>query len=254
MLNLHVLSSGSCGNCYIIESADKYIVVDVGLPLYRLKEFMQFNEDKGIDLYLTHEHTDHVAGIKPFLNKFKPNVYTSEGTATELHSKGINCEHFFILDPSKIYSMKEYEVYPFKIAHDCRQPFGYRFNFNKLSVGFATDLGFVSKDVLNGITGCECVILESNYEDDLLINGSYPYHLKKRVMSSKGHLSNKEALNVVSQIFAKGLKKLFFGHISEENNSYTIIEKYVDFCKSNFAIEADYFKQMIPVKGLVLDA
>jgi phosphoribosyl 1,2-cyclic phosphodiesterase len=73
-------------------------------------------------------------------------------------------------------------------------------------------------------------------------------------MSSKGHLSNKEALNAVSQIFSKGLKKLFFGHISEENNSYDLIEKYVDFCKNNFAIEAGYFKQMTPVKGLELDA
>lgn len=254
MLNLHVLSSGSCGNCYILESEDKYIVVDVGLPLYRMKEFIQFDKDKGIDLYLTHEHTDHVAGLKPFLNKFKPNVYTSEGTATELHYKGISCENFYILDPGKIYSMKTYDVYPFKIAHDCRQPYGYRFNFNKLSVGFATDLGFVTNDVLSGITGCECVILESNYEEELLMAGSYPYHLKRRVMSSKGHLSNKDALNVVSQIFSKGLKKLFFGHISEENNTYEIIEKYVDFCKNNFSIEAGYFKQMTPVKGLRLDA
>lgn len=254
MLNLHVLSSGSCGNCYILESEDKYIVVDVGLPLYRMKEFIQFDKDKGIDLYLTHEHTDHVAGLKPFLNKFKPNVYTSEGTATELHYKGISCENFYILDPGKIYSMKTYDVYPFKITHDCRQPYGYRFNFNKLSVGFATDLGFVTNDVLSGITGCECVILESNYEEELLMAGSYPYHLKRRVMSSKGHLSNKDALNVVSQIFSKGLKKLYFGHISEENNTYEIIEKYVDFCKKNFSIEADYFKQMTPVKGLRLDA
>ncbi|MDK2791506.1 MAG: hypothetical protein PWQ25_369 [Deferribacteres bacterium] len=254
MIYLHVLSSGSSGNCYIIETENRYVVVDVGLPLYRLKDFITFEKYKAIDLFITHEHTDHIGGIKPFLNKFKPNVYTSEGTAWQLNIKGINCEGFYILDARKVYDLKDYEVLPFNITHDGAQPFGYRFNFDNTSVAFATDLGVVTNEVLNGINGAHCLVLESNYEEDMLINGSYPYHLKKRVMSSKGHLSNKDAINVVSEIFNNGLKQLYFGHISEENNDYSLMQKYVDFCRRNFGISADFFRQMSPVKGIRLYA
>ena len=252
MLKLNVIGSGSSGNCYILETNNRYIVVDIGVPLYKVRDEITFEEGKTIDLFITHEHVDHILGLKPFINAFNPKVYTSEGTAFQIHKKKIEPEHFFVLDTKKIYAFDDYEVIPFNTSHDACQPFGYRFNFTNSSISFATDMGIVTNEVLEIIRGSFCLILESNYEDDMLLNGSYPTRLKKRVMSTKGHLSNKEAINLVSQIFSFNLKKLFFGHISEENNDYSLMERYASFCRKNFHIEADYFMQHTIKKGILI--
>lgn len=254
MLKLNVISSGSSGNCYILETKNRYIVVDIGVPLYKIKSEFVFDDNKKIDLFITHEHIDHISGLKPFINTFNPQIYTSEGTAFQIHKKKIEPEHFFVLDTNKIYDFDDYEVIPFNTSHDACQPFGYRFNFTNSSISFATDMGVVTNEVIEVIRSSNCLILESNYEDDMLMQGSYPERLKKRVMSTRGHLSNREAINLVSQIFSFNLKKLFLGHISEENNDYTLIEKYITFCKNNFHIQADFFKQHSTKKGILIDS
>lgn len=252
MLQLNSISSGSSGNCYVIESDKRYIMVDVGLPLYKIERSFSFCSEKPIDLFITHEHTDHVAGLKPFLKKYKPNIYTSEGTAISLRRKNIDVSDFYVLDNHNAYPIEEYEVTPFKIIHDGNMPFGFRFDFASNSVCFATDLGVVTEDVINVLKKSRHLILEANYEESMLLQGSYPEHLKKRVLSNKGHLSNAEAINVISRIYYDGLEQVFFGHISEENNSYPVVERYTSFCVENFSINACYFRQNIPFLGIDL--
>lgn len=252
MLKLNSLASGSSGNCYIMETTNRYVMVDVGLPLYKIENLFNFSPEKPIDLFITHEHTDHVVGIKPFIKKYKPNVYSSEGTALSLSLKNIDASDFYIMDSYNIYSFDEYEVVPFDVLHDGNMPFGFRFDFSSKSICFATDLGVVTEQVLRVLKECHTIILESNYEESMLKNGSYPQHLKKRVLSTKGHLSNADAINTVSKIFQDGLKQVFFGHISEENNDYNLMEKYTAFCIKNFSVSACYFKQNTPAMEIVI--
>lgn len=245
MPKLNIIATGSSGNCYSIEMNDEIILVDCGVPLKRIKETVDFAEyqKKPVTLYITHEHTDHISGLTPVINQLRPKIYTSEGTADSLHAKGVDTELLFVLDDSVQYDFKNYAVSPFRIMHDSAEPFGFSFNIEGKQICFATDLGVASDSVLNHLTKANTLILESNYEENLLLKGSYPEYLKKRIMSAKGHLSNKDALNVVGILSKDIIEKVFFAHISDENNDYDILNKYVSFCTEKYCVDTAFVRK-----------
>ncbi|MGA1863322.1 MBL fold metallo-hydrolase [Deferribacter thermophilus] len=253
MIYLNVVSSGSKGNCYTINTDDSLIIVDIGTSFSKLKDTLSnINLDqKELFLFLTHEHLDHTKGLKSLLTNFKPNVFCSMGTAIEISKKyEIDPSNFYILDVGKIYKIDGFEVIPFKVLHDGAEPFGYHFVINGKGVTFSTDLGVVTDDIIEYLNDSHLAILESNYEDSLLQNGSYPGFLKKRIESIKGHLSNRQAINTLSMINTKKLHTVFLGHISEENNRYEIIEKYVSYCNSHFHFTTKYLKQKESIENI----
>lgn len=251
-LVFNCVASGSSGNCYFIEFEDKVIFVDVGVPFKRISEAVDVSRFSGKDvhLFITHEHTDHIAGIKPFINRFSPNVYSSEGTALALEKQAGDISSFYILESGGDYDIDGFSAIPFDISHDSKEPFGFRFTFDDKVVSFATDLGVVTKDVEKFLHCSDLLVLESNYEQKLLTESSYPTYLKNRISSHKGHLSNKDAFNLMGSICDTGIAKAFLAHVSDENNDYELLEKYAKACFKNYDVPTEVLMRDKPVIGV----
>jgi len=243
---LNVVASGSSGNCYHINYNDMHIFVDIGVSRYKIDELLEkenISDSEKILLFLTHEHNDHVSGLIPFINRYNPVVFSSEGTADVLKSKKIDVNDFFILKKDISYDFESISIDCFQVMHDSNEPLGYRLSLGEKAITFATDLGYASDYIEDFLKYSDIGILESNYEDELLKNGSYPAYLKRRILSSRGHLSNKEALGMAARVSGSKLKKLLLGHVSEENNDYALLQRYSDFATKNFGFKTHFLKQ-----------
>lgn len=249
-MTFNCVSSGSSGNCYFLELADRVVFVDCGVPMKSIMSAVDITRFQGkeIQLFITHEHHDHVSGLKPFINRFSPKIFASEGTASALY--GTLGQHIYVLDGGFEYDLGGLSVIPFDINHDSSEPLGFRFSFEEKVVTFATDLGIVSKEVEKFLCCTDVLVLESNYEPKLLEAGKYPSYLKKRIASQKGHLSNKDAVKILSTICDTGLGKVFLAHVSEENNDYELLENYAKYCRKNFNIDTSVLRKETPRTGI----
>ena len=246
-MKFNVIASGSSGNCYCIENNGHFIFVDAGATLTSIRKGLENRKPdikKGASLFITHEHTDHISGILPLISSFNPKIYTSRGTAFALVEKGIDPETIFTIDANITYEFADFTVMPFKTMHDAAEPFGYKFDFGSKTVSIATDFGIVTDDVLKAVEDSHVLTVESNYEDELLKkNRKYPEYLKKRILSKKGHLSNKDAFYLIGELSKCKLERCFLGHVSENNNDYDILEKYADACLNVHNIETSVLRQ-----------
>lgn len=239
-MNLHILASGSSGNCSCLEHNGRYIFIDAGIPFSKIKGPLGNIGESGkdISIFITHEHHDHISGLIPFVRALSPNVYTSGRTADILACAGLDQEKLFVLDSGVCYDFHDFAVTPFDLTHDAAEPFGYKFDIGGTIFSIATDLGAVSEYLLKALEGTQTIMLESNYEDEILKHCSYPAVLKSRIASIWGHLSNKDAFNAVGELSKSGLSKCFFSHVSENGNSYDVLDRYAKNCKECYMVEA----------------
>lgn len=223
MAKLCPLFSGSSGNSLYISSRDAAILIDTGKSAKQLEIAMKENDldiDKIQAIFVTHEHVDHVQGLRVFASRHKVKVYMSEGTAEVLTYKEILNGSF----PVEIIKDKEIcvagmGIKSFPTSHDSAESVGFVVTTpDGKRIGLATDLGFVSKPVLEALTGCDAVIFESNHDIGMLQNGDYPYYLKRRILSSTGHLSNRDCARVLPKFLKTGTTRFILAHLSRENN------------------------------------
>ncbi len=145
------------------------------------------------------------------------------------------------------YELDGFSAIPFHISHDSAEPFGYRFSFGEKIVTFATDFGTSTKELEYFLCCSDLLVLESNYEQEMLEKGPYPKYLQARISSHKGHLSNRDALKVISSICdTGGIKQIFLAHVSDENNCYDLLNKYADFCSTNYKIPTAVLRRETP--------
>ncbi|MCR4926019.1 MAG: MBL fold metallo-hydrolase [Clostridiales bacterium] len=216
------LFSSSSGNSIYIGSAKSSVLIDVGVSA---KQMTIALDNFGIDIetikgiFVTHEHSDHIKGIKVFASKYNIPVYASKGTIEAMDKLGILNGKFevnVIEDTVELDSMK---IKRFNTSHDCLESTGYTVELpdgNKAAV--CTDLGIVTEEVKKAIGGCNLVLAESNHDIRMLQNGMYPYSLKRRILSDKGHLSNESCSEFLKELISKGTTRFFLGHLSKENN------------------------------------
>lgn len=219
------LFSGSSGNSTYVEiDEENGILIDCGRSTKQIESSLANNE---IDMkrikavLITHEHTDHVAGLKVFLKKHNVAVYSSEGTMNCLKVKGIIGEKSpsFILDSGKELDLTFASIIPFETSHDCVQGMGFVVNCpNGSSFALCTDLGYVSENVKNSLLGCKAVMIEANHDVMMLQNGPYPYYLKRRILSDIGHLSNEACAEMLPLLVEKGAENIILSHLSSHNN------------------------------------
>lgn len=246
MLEIDVLASGSSGNSYLLTLNSSAVFVDIGVCKRDLLKFKKRLEGKKVSLFLTHEHIDHIKGFKYFQSLYDGEVFCGFATAKYLHQMGYDTENIKIIEHNHTYTFDELQVYTFGLSHDSADIFGFRFDIGGYRIYFVTDTGEVCNDIYDAIAKTNLLFLESNYEDEMLIKGRYPAHLKKRIMSRKGHLSNRDAINTLHEIYDHSLEKVCFSHISEENNSYDLMDKYCKYCEKTFKIDTIYLKQKTP--------
>ena len=230
MSNIRIISlySGSTGNSFAIVAPSGTLLIDAGKNAKRLCGALS---EVGIDvdsigaILVTHEHTDHVSALPVFLKKHPVPVHIAYGCAYKLLPHP-SVEPLLNMHPpiheECICGMR---VTSFPTPHDSRASVGYRIEILDedgnitYRIGYATDIGYVTPEIEEGLSGCDAVILESNHDYDMLMTGTYPYDLKKRIASRRGHLSNPDSAALAARLCAKGTKKLMLAHLSQENNA-----------------------------------
>lgn len=219
MARLCPLFSGSSGNSYYIGSRSGGVLIDCGRSARQMENMLRLC---GIDplalhaVFVTHEHTDHISGIRVFTKKYGLPVYASPGTLDAIAPGLPGADLRPLTGPVEAAGMT-LEAFP--VSHDCAQPVGYRVHTaDGRSFCLATDLGYLSEPVKEALRGCDTVVLESNHDLELLRSGPYPYHLKRRILSKEGHLSNADCAAFLPELAQSGVRRFMLGHLSRENN------------------------------------
>ena len=217
------LASGSSGNSTYIKSGDTAVLIDAGISYKAICERVALAGGDIAEISavaVTHSHSDHICGLKTLLAKTGAPLYATSQTAEELIKanalpKGANV----VFTDSERAVFGDFEICRFKTSHDTPGSCGYRINTPDGSCGVCTDLGVVTDEVRQAVAGCEVLLFEFNHDIDMLRRGPYPPHLKIRILSDLGHLSNTAAAAEVPFILNSGTKQLILGHISRQNNT-----------------------------------
>lgn len=220
MARLCPLFSGSSGNSYYIGSRSGGLLIDAGRSAKQLEGMLRLC---GIDplaiggILVTHEHTDHVSGLRVFAKKFGTPIYASAGTLRALAPSLEGLETHTAHPGLELSGM---EVEPFPTSHDCAEPTGYRIRTQDgRTFALATDLGQVTDTVRGHLLGADFVVIESNHDLELLRTGPYPAMLKRRILSERGHLSNRACAALLPELLQSGARRFLLAHLSHENNT-----------------------------------
>ncbi len=224
------LSSGSAGNSYWFESDGTAILVDAGLGPRETKKRL---ESVGRDItqlraiVVTHEHYDHIRGAEKISRKYQIPIYLTKGTL-DASSIDTGETKVVVFDNDRAFTIGELQVHACRTIHDAADPACFVIEARDgTRVGLASDLGYVNGEVLKHLSGCDGLFFESNHDLDMLRMGSYPWSLKRRIMSRYGHLSNDDSVTAVQRLLGAELKTLCMIHLSQKNNHESIVR---DMC------------------------
>jgi len=232
MFQTSVLASGSKGNSILIRTESTKILLDAGLSGKKITNFIQsikLDENKLDGVVISHEHSDHIRGAGIICRKLHIPLYISKDTYNackeRLGNLPIAAIHF---ENGSSFTIGDIKIRAFQSSHDVVD--GSNFTLKKVGdetrkLAIATDLGFSSNLMITQLKNSTSIILESNHDLKMLISGSYPPHLKQRIKSKQGHLSNEQAVNVIKEVYHPGLKNIILAHLSEENNLPTKAKK-----------------------------
>lgn len=222
------LSSGSAGNAYWFESDGTAILVDAGLGTRETKKRLVALErdiDKLTAIVVTHEHSDHIHGAERLARKYQVPIYLTQGT---LDNSRIDPEETktVIFRNNSHFTIGELQIHARRTIHDAADPACFVIESRDgTRVGIASDLGHVNEEVVRHLSGCDGLFFEANHDLDMLRSGTYPWSLKRRIMSRVGHLSNDQSLSAVQRLLGAELKTLCMIHLSQKNNHESIVRE-----------------------------
>lgn len=225
-----VLASGSKGNAIYIEHRGRAIVVDQGLSMAELKRRMLLRDidiSTVCGILVSHEHRDHIAGVGVTARSLGIPVYATAGSFERMTSIFNGGEERIVIESGTPFSTDGFDIHPYSISHDAADPVQYVIAAGRKRLAVATDVGFISTLVTERLRDADLIILESNYDLDMLKKGSYPWQLKQRIMGKQGHLSNRNAAELIFNLTRNGRPKIILAHLSEENNHPDLAEQTV---------------------------
>lgn len=220
-MRLGVLASGSRGNSLALEHQGFMLLVDGGLSgrKHQLRlDSCGMGDATPAAILVSHEHSDHVSGVGVLSRKWRIPVYGTRGTLESSTCRTGRLNSAVELANGSSVEMGPFLVSAFSLAHDAADPSGFIVEWEGGRLGIATDLGHPGPLVRESLSGCTALVLEFNHDEDMLWNGSYPWHLKQRIASSTGHLSNNIAADLLSSVLHPGLGLCVLAHLSQENN------------------------------------
>lgn len=222
-----LLASGSRGNSALIEADGCRILVDAGLSGREIERRLATLELTGEDLHailISHEHHDHVGAVGPLARRYDLPVYVDHQTHAALPKLG-KIDQLQLFTAGEKFLCHDLTISTFSTTHDAVNPVGFVVDSSEGRVGFATDLGMPTRLVSEHLKECRVLVLEANHDEQMLLDGPYPWPLKQRIRSRHGHLSNLESEGLLRDINWPGLEALFLAHLSEENNCPDLVEQ-----------------------------
>lgn len=227
-VSVTVLASGSRANSAVVCSSKSHILVDAGLSCREISKRMK---SLGLDphclsaILITHEHADHIAGLRVLAKKYNVPVFMTAATH-RAWAKALRDENGEAPEIAKLevfasghhFQVGDIEITPFTIPHDAVDPVGFTFRVDGIKVAVATDLGYLPVSVIDHLRGCEVLVIESNHDLEMLRGGPYPWSVKQRVMSRVGHLSNEALADFFSRDYDGRAAYVVLAHLSEQNN------------------------------------
>lgn len=211
-----VLASGSKGNVTYVEDNDTKLLIDIGKPCSYIEKELK---DIGVDpntinaVLITHTHFDHIDGIRTFYKKYKPTIYVMPQMVTVLNEFLGEFDYTYY---DKITQINHLKVDVIRTSHDAPDSVGFVIDDRLV---YITDTGYLNEKLFPILTNKHVYIMESNHDIEMLYNGSYPYYLKRRIASDKGHLSNQDASRCLSKLIGDNTKHIVLAHLSQENNT-----------------------------------
>lgn len=244
-MRLCSIASGSSGNCIYAGSDTTHLLVDAGISCRRITEGVNtlgISPSQLDGILITHEHSDHISGLGILARKYEIPVYTTKQTYEGILNdkkigplpEGLFCEVKY----DEKFTIKDLTVCPVKISHDALCPAAYTIRCGKKKMGILTDLGNFNDYVVECMSDLDAVLIEANHDVNMLQVGPYPYYLKKRILSDRGHLSNEMCGKLLDRILHDGMKNVVLGHLSRENNmpelAYETVRLEIDMSDSPY--------------------
>lgn len=222
MARFSTLASSSKGNCTFVSGGGTSVLVDAGISFRQIRLQLAKHDLDHTDLsgvLITHEHTDHIRGLNVLLKNMHIPVYSAPETLEFLIDNNHVPKGANLIPVDSEFLLENIKVTPFDTPHDAVHSLGFRLEFpDSNKIGIATDLGYISQEVQDGLEGCNMVLLESNFDHGMLECSSYPYYLKRRIKGENGHLANEDCATAICSLVEKGTTRFVLGHLSEENN------------------------------------
>lgn len=238
------IASGSSGNCIYVGSDNTHVIIDAGISGKRIEEGLAGLGLEGSDLnaiLITHEHSDHIASLGVLSRRYNIPMYATKGTIEGIRAQKclgeIDGSLFNEIRADNDFLIEDLRIRPIEVSHDALEPVAYRIEHGKNAVGVCTDLGTYSDKIIEGFTGVDALFLEANHDVHMLQVGRYPYYLKQRILSDKGHLSNENCGRLLCRLLHDDIKSITLSHLSAENNMAELayeavrLEILMDECK-----------------------
>ena len=224
-MKLTSIASGSSGNCIYVGSDEANILVDAGISGKKIENGLKelSVEPKSLDgILVTHEHIDHVAGLGVMARRYHLPLYMTEKTAQavcNIKSVGkIDHELFQMITPDRPFRIRDITIDATSIWHDAADPVCYTTESGGVRASIATDMGNYHEGIVEKLKGSDILFIEANHDINMLQVGPYPYYLKRRILSNRGHLSNERSGQLLCDIMTENTREVFLGHLSKDNN------------------------------------
>ena len=222
-MRLVTFASGSGGNCALIRGRETNLLMDAGISMRRIRaalarQALTMGDVDGV--LITHEHSDHVYALKTMLKTGPRPIYAPRTVAYHLVNALPELEAYLRVVPvGAPFALREFTLTAFATPHDTDESVGYRIEGADGRLGFCTDTGSVTEDMLSALCGCDAALIEANHDVDMLRYGPYPAALKRRILSDRGHLSNDDCADFACALAKSGVGGIVLGHLSKENNT-----------------------------------
>lgn len=221
MLEICAIASGSNGNCYYAGNEKGSVLIDAGISC---RQILQRMDEKGLNpagiqaVFISHEHIDHIRGARVLAKRLHVPVYFTSKTFYAT-ARSLRPAYTRFFEPGETVVTGDFAVHSFLKNHDASEPCSFRIEHCGINIGVFTDIGEPCGNVVSHLEMCDAVFVESNYDDEMLQTGAYPYRLKQRIASSFGHLSNAQSFELLEKSAGQQLKYVFLSHLSAENNT-----------------------------------
>lgn len=223
-LSFSILASGSSGNCTYIETGDQRVLVDAGLSGKKIQGLLAQIDRKMEDIdaiFVTHEHSDHIQGVGILSRKFNLPIYANKETwlAMDKNIGIVKEENRRYVEPDELLTLGDLDIMTYSVSHDAISPQFYAFQKGKKQFAMLTDTGYVSQKLRSLLVNANAYLIESNHEIEMLRYGKYPWSLKQRILSDKGHLSNEDGALAIVDLLGENTSDVYLGHLSRDNNT-----------------------------------